>query len=68
MTNGVPEIGDRLTWVPAAFVYFEKDHAERIGALAKVSGEVVYVHRDHGFYRVRAPLPGGGSLHECFKF
>lgn len=68
MTDGIPEVGDRLSFVPASFIAFEDQRAERLRAPVMLHGEVVYVNREHGYYRVRAPLPGGGDLFECFKF
>lgn len=68
MTGREPEIGEPFTWVPSGFCEMEEQHALRVGALRTVTGEVVYVNREHGYYRVRAQLPGGAVLHECFKF
>lgn len=68
MTGRTPEIGDEMTWVPSSFYEMAEDHALRVGALRTVTGSVVYVNREHGYYRVRAQLPGGAVLHECFKF
>ena len=65
-----PEVGDRKTWIPAAF---EGEHQQGLRSLrpdaeAQVTGTVVYVNQAHRWYRVRFDLPGGVPAFECFKF
>ena len=65
-----PEIGDRKTWIPAAF---EGEHQQGLRSLrsdaeAEVTGTVVYVNHAHRWYRVMFELPGGVPAFECFKF
>lgn len=66
----VPEIGDRRTFIPAAF---EGEHQQGLRAIrpeaeAEVTGTVVYVNEAHRWCRVRYDLPGGVPAFECFKF
>lgn len=65
-----PEIGDRKTFVPAAF---EGEHqlgltAIRPSAENRVTGTVVYINEAHRWCRIRFELPGGIPAFECFKF
>ena len=65
-----PEIGDRKTWIPAAF---EAEHQQGLRSLrsdaeAEVTGTVVYVNHAHRWYRVMFELPGGVPAFECFTY
>ena len=65
-----PELGDRQTFIPAAF---EGEHQQgllsiRPAAEARVTGTVVYINEAHRWYRVRFDLPGGVPAFECFKY
>ena len=65
-----PEIGDRRTFVPAAF---EGEHQQGLRSIrpdadAKVTGTVIYINEAHRWYRMRYDLPGGVPAFECFKF
>ena len=66
----IPEIGDRRTFVPAAF---EGEHQQGLRSIrpdadAKVTGTVIYINEAHRWCRVRFELPGGVPAFECFKF
>ena len=62
------EIGDKISFKPAAFfnstACFGTD--PRIDTV--VSGTVVYINEDHRYYRVEYRLASGCIGHECFKF
>ena len=65
-----PDIGDRRTFIPAAF---EGEHQQRLlsirpAADAWVTGTVVYINEAHRWYRVRFDLPGGVPAFESFKY
>ena len=69
-SSPAPEIGDRRTFVPAAF---EGEHQQGLRAIrpeaeAEVTGTVVYVNEAHRWFRVRYETPDGGVQHESFKY
>ncbi len=66
----IPEIGDRRTFVPAAF---EGEHQQGLRSIrpdadAKVTGTVISINEAHRWCRVRFELPGGVPAFECFKY
>ena len=65
-----PDIGDRKTFVPAAF---EGEHQQSIstvrpGTDPRVTGEVVQINAAKRWFRVRWTQPDGSAAYECFKF
>ena len=60
------EPGDKRSFVPAGFTAQVKD-ADRVRyeAVDIVTGEVEYINREHGFYRVAYKVRGL-VFHECF--
>lgn len=63
----IPEVGEPICWVPAAFTEHNSGVAGMLGAAVRLSGRIVYVNLEHRFYRVEAACEGG-VLRECFKF
>lgn len=58
------EIGDKITFRPAAFF----DNPSGYGpAPTQVTGTVIYINKEHRYYRVAYEMPGCIG-HECFKF
>lgn len=64
--NSVPEPGTAWHWTPSAFTLAKEETPVR-GLTAEVDGRVVYVNRQHRFFRVEGSFPGG-VIRECFKF
>lgn len=60
------EIGDKVRFVPAA----NFDHSAGFTDIlrAQVTGTVIQIHEEHGWYRVEYPLNARCIGHECFKF
>lgn len=61
------EIGDRLTFIPAAWQQFSDANVlDSFGVQREVTGTVESINREHGFCRVLYKA-GGYANHECFK-
>ena len=68
------EIGDKLNFVPAAYISgpgtgnngsdASKEHLQR----SEVVGTVTQINWEHRWYRVEYPTDYSGPQHECFKF
>ena len=62
------EIGDKITFTPAAFAELaDQKLCPNFGAVKKVTGTVVQINRDHRWVRVRYEV-AGTVQHETFKF
>ena len=66
------EVGDAYTFEPSCALFAEAPHGAspliRQDRRAKVTGEVVMIHQQHHWFRVRFQLPGApGDQHECFQ-
>lgn len=60
------EIGDKRRFVPCGYVEHVKETDRvRYEAVDIVTGEVEYINREHGFYRM-AYTVRGMRFHECF--
>lgn len=65
-----PELGDQLTFIPAAFLNDSGISARGVfprDVEVRVTGTVVQIHKNHRWYRVEFPYEGG-IAHETFKF
>ena len=63
----IPEVGEPICWVPAAFTEHNSGVAGMLGAAVRLSGRIVYVNEAHRWYRAEASFPGG-TIREGFKF
>ena len=61
------EIGEKISFTPAAFQQIEGDKVRAFGAVRNVTGTVVQIHEEHRWYRVRYEV-AGTVQHETFKF
>lgn len=59
----MPDIGEKISFIPDAFTRVEKDPRVPV----RVAGIVDYINRAHRYYRVRFEV-NGYTLYECFKF
>lgn len=62
-----PEIGAPVSWIPAAFTSHGDDSAGILGVTVRVNGRIVYINREHRWYRAEARF-AGGVIRECFKY
>ena len=70
-----PEIGDTVTFLPAALI-INSGGQSTWNYLAsygqptdlRVTATVVYVNRDHRWYRAEYRTRDGSPAYECFKF
>ncbi len=63
------EIGDSYTFTPSCLVCTESGvvmKAKFGESVRRVTGSVVYVNQQHGWFRVRYSLPRAGTQYECF--
>lgn len=61
------EIGDKISFIPDAFSRGDPAHPNPYAAHT-VSGRVVYINREHGWYRVKYTYHDGRYKdHECFR-
>lgn len=64
------EVGDAYTFEPSCALFAETPvkPTVRNASRMQVTGEVVMIHRLHGWFRVRYRLPGiPNDQHECFR-
>lgn len=70
----IPEIGDKITFVPTAYLHglgtgnngSEESKAYKVRV--RVTGTIVSINWHHRWYRVAWETEYGGTQHECFKF
>ena len=62
-----PEVGDRKTFVPGAWLATGAMRGVFSGFGTTVTGTVVRVYQAHRMVRVRYETPCG-TMHECFKY
>lgn len=66
-----PHIGDKVEFVPSAFVSEARnvspEYIARMRMVYSLPGRVVYVHREHRYYTVEADC-GGSRIRESYKF
>lgn len=64
-----PEIGDKVRFTPSGFLtgYGGPKWTPDGFAPVEVTGEIVEVHEEHRWYRVRYEA-FGAVMHECFKY
>lgn len=55
-------LGAKVTFIPEAFTRIENTDIP-----VEIIGRIVYINRDHRYFRVEAEV-NGYLLHECFKF
>lgn len=56
------KLGAKVTFIPEAFTRIENADIP-----VKITGRIVYINREHRYFRVKAKV-NGYALHECFKF
>ncbi len=67
MKTIIPEIGDPWSWTPSAFAQYKEAPLDAFKGAGHVNGRVIYVNREHGWFRAEASFPGG-TIRECFHF
>lgn len=68
-----PELGDTRRFLPTAFEYSGKAGESLLISYGlsgeqRVTAEVVYVNREHRYFRTEYIRPDGSPAYECFKF
>lgn len=63
--NNIPEVGDPYCWEPSSFSDFSENASATLRATTRVSGRIVYVNREHGWFRAEAEC-NGTLIRECF--
>lgn len=62
----MPNIGDKISFVPHAFMNPSAEFGKRSYPV-KVKAEIVYINHEHRWFRARYETCGNVH-HECFKF
>ena len=65
------EIGDKIRFKPSCYTYDQKGSGQggqnRVEIGGEVTGTVVYIHKEHHWFRVAYQGPGGSMQYECFQ-
>ena len=65
--ESAPQVGADYRWTPSAFTACPEDKALIRGLTAQVDGRVIYINREHHYFRAEGSFPGG-VIRECFKY
>lgn len=64
----MPNIGDRISFVPSAFPHDPPCAGRKLQQMPhRVSAEIVYINHAHNWFRAEYKIYDK-TLHECFKF
>ena len=61
------EVGDKVRFIPSAFADEFGNARKTLGVCGEVTGEVIQIHEQHGWYRVRYEIRPGCTGYETFK-
>ena len=63
----MPNIGDKISFIPSAFMVSNTPGRALHGMPRKVKATVTYVNEAHHWFRATYDI-WGQQMHECFKF
>lgn len=63
----MPQIGEKISFIPSAFINGANLDKPLAGMRGKVKATIDYINEEHHWFRAAYDL-FGQTMHECFKF